>query len=169
MALNKLVLIVFAGVIISSCREKQIYPSVPVIEYQDFLRYGNFSHPDSVALVVSFKDNEGDISIEPKDKQGIFKDGNFFMELYFWDTTGVDHWEADNPYTAQIDTIKFIYSVPPLWPKSNEGEQLIGMKGMIYAKQYPFINPFKKIKFVVYMYDRAMHKSNKIETPALQF
>ena len=165
--INKFALVFVAGIIITSCnKEKVFYPSQPAITYKDFLRYGNSSHPDSVALVVSFTDNEGDVSIEQKDKQGLLKDGNFFMYLYFWDTTGVGHWEADNPYTPQIDTIKFTYSVPPLLPKHNENEP---MQGVIYAKQYPFINPFKKIKFVVYMYDRALHKSNIIETPALQF
>ncbi len=162
----KITMIVFAVVVIISCKKEPLYPTQPVISYVDFLRYGTFSNPDSVALVVSFTDNEGDISLEQKDKQGILKDGNLFMDLYFWDTTGVDHWEADNPYTTQIDTIRFAYTVNVSIPKSDKGEP---MNGMIHAKQYPFINPFDKIKYVVYLYDKAMHKSDTIHTPAILF
>ena len=85
--------------------------------------------------------------------------------VYFYDSLG--YWAAYDPNSAPpFDTIKFFYRIPPLLPKGDDAES---MKGIIYAKQYPFINPFKKIKYKVYMYDKAMHKSNTIETPEILF
>lgn len=162
--LYKTVLAFIVLMIISSCGKKIIlYPSEPVITYKDFIRYGDPSNPDSVKLVVSFTDNEGDVGLDKADTQGIFKYGNLFM-VYYYDSLG--HWAAYDPNPAPpFDTLKFSYRVPPLHPQVHDPEPTTGI---IYAKQYPFISPFKKIKYGVYMYDKAMHKSNTIETPAIQ-
>ena len=154
-----------AAALFFSCTKQFItYPSEPAIEYKDFIRYGNPSNPDSVSLVVSFTDNEGDIDLTQADTQGVFKYGNFVM-VYYYDSSG--YWAAYDPNPLPpFDTIKFFYRVPHLSFKGNTEEP---MKGVIYAKQYPFINPFQKIKYKVYMYDKAMHKSNVIETPPIQF
>jgi len=163
-----LFIVVFAGITIFSCVKKPTYPSEPVIAYKDFLRYGDPSAPDSVELVVSFTDNEGDIGVDKSNPPPFFKDGNFFMVYFFWDTTGVDHWmPADSiPWTPQIDTLVFNNFVPPVL---SEGEKSQPMKGLIYVKQSPFITPYNKIRFEVYMYDKAKHISNRITTPAFTF
>lgn len=168
----KLVLVVFAAIAISSCIKKPQYPSEPVIAYKDFLRYGNPSNPDSVELVFSFTDNEGDIGLEQADTQGVLKLGNVYM-IYFYDSAGT--WVALDMTltTPQFDTLKIYYRVPPVLQEGDESEP---MKGLIYVKQYKPestnnlpIFPHNKIKFVAYMYDKALHKSNTIETPAIEF
>ena len=164
----KLLIVVITGITIYSCVKKPTYPSEPVIAYKNFLRYGNPSDPDSVELVVSFTDNEGDIGLDQSDTNGIFKNGNFFMVYFYWDTTGVDHWMPYDsiPWTPQMDTLNFFYRVPPAL---SPGEKSQPMKGLIYVKQNPFINFFDKIKYEVYMYDNAKHISNRISTPAITF
>jgi hypothetical protein len=159
--------IVLLGLIIVSCKDKPVYPSTPVIAYKDFIRYGNPSNPDSVELVISFTDNEGDIGLDQTDTFGIFKSGNIYMDYYIWDTTGVDHWSpADDPLTPALDTFKIAYRVPPVLPPGDPAEP---MKGLIYVKQKPFVKVFNKIKYVVYLYDKAYHRSDTIHTPPIIF
>ena len=172
--LYKLAIVVFAGAVISSCIKKPKYPTQPVITYKDFLRYGASSNPDSVELVVSFTDNEGDIGFGQEDiDNSSLKLGNFFM-TYFYDSAGI--WAAHDytqPPLPPFDTLKIYYWVPPVLQEGDDSEP---MKGLIYVKLKKLISPNnipifpdKKIKFVVNMYDKAMHKSNTIETPAIQF
>lgn len=168
----KLVFILFAAIAIASCIKKEVYPSQPVITYKNFLRYGsNPASPDSMELVVSFTDNEGDIGLESSDTNGIFKRGNFWM-IYLYDSSGV--WAAgdSNLVTPQIDTIRKGYRIPPeVLPPDDASEP---MKGLIYIKQKkipsgPPIVSHKKIKYIVYLYDKAFHKSDTIHTPAIIF
>lgn len=170
-----LFLTLFTGIIISSCVKKPDYPSEPVIAYKDFLRYGKTSSPDSVELVLSFTDNEGDIGIDDQsDTGGVFnKGGNVYMVFFYWDTTGIDHWECLNSDLSQppppvTDTLMFAYSVPLVLA---EGEKSQPMKGLIYVKIMDFyiFTSLHKIKFDVYMYDRAKHISNRITTPSFDF
>lgn len=161
----------FIGVGIYSCKDKPSYPSTPVITYKNFIRYGNPSNPDSVELVVSFTDNEGDIGLDQSDTFGLFKTGNIFMDYLYWDTTGTgpDHWSYyDMTPTDSIpfDTLKVAYRVPPVLPDGDPAEP---MKGLIYVKQKPFIKVYDKIMYVVYLYDKAHHRSDTIHTPAFLF
>ena len=168
---------IFAGITFFSCKDKPVYPSEPVIAYKDFLRYGNDpSSPDSVELVVSFTDNEGDIGFDQADTNGIFgngdslKYGNFWMIDYYWDTAGgTGHWTPfDNgpPDIPPIDTHKIAYRVPLVLPDGDPSEP---MKGLIYVKQKNFAVLFPRMKYVAYMFDKAKHKSNVIETPPIDF
>jgi hypothetical protein len=135
-----------------SCGKEPWPVSNPVIAYKDFIRWGNQANPDSAAVVISFSDNEGDID-----------NGSVFME-YFYDSAG--YWAAYdmNPGPA-FDTLKFFYRLPHINFKPHEPAL---MQGIIYAKQYPFISPYQKIKYKVYMYDHAMNRSNTIETSVIQ-
>lgn len=163
----KLVLVFLVGITISSCVKKPKYSSTPDIAYTDFLRYGDPSDPDSVELVVSFTDNEGDIGLEQGDtNNSIFKLGNLFM-VYFYDSAGV--WAAFDPVQATpFDTMIIPYRVPVALQEGDDSEP---MKGLIYVKQkWPFKwATHKKIMYKVHMYDKALHKSNTIETPAIEF
>jgi hypothetical protein len=159
--------VIFLSPFWASCIKKPTYPSKPVIAYRDFLRYGNFSNPDSVDLVVSFTDNEGDVGLSQKDVQGIFSVGNIYLDYYSWDTAGTDHWSpVDDPMTAAIDTFKIAYRVPEVLPDGDSSEP---MKGLIFVKQKPFVKIFDKIMFVVYLYDKAGNKSDTIHTPPIIF
>lgn len=160
---------VFAGITLASCIDKPIYPSEPVIEYKDFIRYGSDpSNPDSVDLVISFTDNEGDIGLEQADTFGIFKYGNLYM-IYFYDSANTGNWVAYD-YTSNplppFDTLKIPYRVPPVLPDGEESEP---MKGLIYVKQKPFIKVHDRIMYKVYMYDKASHKSNTVDSPPIEF
>ena len=169
--MNRIFTYLFFAIILvfASCVDKPTYPSQPVIAYKGFIKYGAPAAPDSVELVVSFTDEEGDIGLSQSDTQGIFKSGNLYMIYFFWDTTGgTGHWSAydTDPATPKIDSLIFAYRVPQVIPDGGKDEP---MKGLIFAKIKPFINPYNKIKFEVYLYDKALHKSDTIYTPAITF
>src|SRR5690348_7612546 len=96
----------------SSCIKKPVYPSEPVIAYKDFIRYGaDPTNPDSVELVVTFTDNEGDIGLEQTDTSGIFKYGNIWME-YYYDSANTGIWAAFDSSIASpapFDTFRVAY------------------------------------------------------------
>ncbi len=155
----------------ASCVHKPTYPSTPVISYKGFIRYGNPFNPDSVELAVSFTDNEGDIGLDQSDTFGIFKAGNIYMDYLFWDTTGTGpaHWsyyDTSQPNPVPFDTFKIAYRVPPVLPKGDPAEP---MKGLIFVKQKPFIKVHDRIMYVVYLYDKAHHRSDTIHTPSIIF
>ena len=160
-------LFVLSLVSISSCVRKPVYPSEPVIEYKNFVRYGKPSDPDSTVLIISFTDNEGDIGLGQADTQGIFKNGNLWM-VYLYDSL------KNNIYvpfdssltTPKFDTLKIAYRVPVLLPKNNSSEPI---KGLIYVKQAPFIKIHDRIKYEIYLYDKALHRSKKIKTLPIEF
>jgi hypothetical protein len=151
----------------TSCIEKPTYPSEPVIAYKDFIRYGNDpKNPDSVEVVVSFTDNEGDIGLEQADTNGDFKYGNIWL-VFFYDSLGTwAAYDSSDQSPVPFDTFKVAYRIPPVLPPGDPSEP---MKGLVYVKQSPFIKVFDKIKYVVYMYDRAGHRSDTIHTPPLNF
>jgi hypothetical protein len=157
------IFMLFAG----ACIKKPKYPSEPEIAYVDFLRYGNnYNDPDSVELVVSFTDNEGDIGLEQSDTFGIFATGNFWMIYSYYDSL-TNQWSYDwDPATPQVDTFKIGMRVPPVLPDEDDSEPV---KGLIFAKQEAPFRMHSKIKYLVYVYDKALHKSNVIETPPLEF
>lgn len=163
------VILLLAGLV--ACIEKPTYPTEPVIGYKDFIKYGSDpSNPDSVDLVITFTDNEGDIGLEQGDTVGIFKYGNIWLEYYYDSVSNGNHYwaafDSSIQNTVPFDTFRFGYRIPPVLP---EGDPAEPMKGQIYVKQSPFIKVHDRIKYVVFMYDRALHRSDTIHTPPIQF
>ena len=167
-----LIFVVFSSAAIYSCVKKPSYPSTPLIGYNNFVRYGaNPSDPDSVVLSITFEDEEGDIGLYQSDHTGIFASGNLFL-VYYYDSLNAPppnyHWCAVDTSagpTTPFDTLKIHYSVPPVLAQTDKPQP---MKGIIYVKLNRgniFRPGDKTIMYKVYMYDRAMHKSNVISAP----
>ena len=162
---------VFSGIILYSCVKKPTYPSTPAIQYKDFYRYGSYSNPDSVEVAVNFQDEEGDIGLEQGDTGGVFKYGNIWL-IYFYDSANLGPfaaWDSSHNPLPPFDTLKIAYRVPVVLPP-NEASQ--PMKGTILVKlKKPSIKlpTHKKIKYKIYMYDKAMHKSNTVDSGPISF
>lgn len=162
--------LIFVALVFASCLDKPVYPTEPVIAYKDFIRYGNDpSNPDSVEVVVSFTDNEGDIGLDQSDTVGpggLFKYGNIWL-VEFHDSLGFwAAYDTSEQNVVPFDTFKFAYRVPPVLP---EGDPAEPMKGLIYVKKNPYIKVFDKVKYVIYLYDRAGHRSDTIHTAPIVF
>lgn len=165
-------LVFLAGLTLSSCVDKPKYPSTPEIEYRDFIRYGNNPlSPDSVEVVISFKDNEGDVGLAQNDLSGDFKNGNLWM-IYFYDSNGTwAAYDATNSPVPPFDTLMTVFQVPVVLPEGDDNEP---MQGLIYVKQITKLGgvsllSHEKIKYKIYLKDKARNKSNVIETPPLVF
>jgi hypothetical protein len=166
-----LIFAIFSGIFIYSCVKKPVYPSTPLIGYKDFIRYGPYSNPDSVEVAITFEDEEGDVGLDQSEATGFFRNGNLFL-VYYYDSANTGHfaaWDSSNNPLPPFDTLKIGYRVPRVLPPNDNSEP---MKGIIYVKlKKPSIKlpSHKRIKYNIYMYDKAMHKSNTVDSGPLAF
>ena len=172
-----MVLAIIAVGFIYSCVKKPTYPSTPLISYNNVFRYGKQTDPDSIEVAINFQDEEGDVGLDQSDTFGIFKNGNLWL-VYYYDSGNVHPtippyyfcaWDSSSNPLPPFDTLKIGYRVPRVLPPNETSQP---MKGIIYAKlKKPSIKlpVHRVIMYKIYMYDRAMHKSNTIKTPELIF
>lgn len=167
-----LILVILSWGFLYSCVKKPSYPSIPLIAYKTCLRFGaNPLNPDSIKVAINFQDEEGDVGMDVSEAPAFLKNGNLFM-TYFYDSANGHFaaWDSSNNPLPPFDTLKIDYLVPRVLP-ANETSQ--PMKGVIYVKLNKLsIRPFsshKTIKYKICLYDKAMHKSNTIESDPLVF
>lgn len=145
---KKLFLVIIAGCFFSSCLKKTEYPVEPIIKYVDFIPSG-----DSARFIFSFTDGDGDIGVSQSDTVAPY-DYNMFLK-YFEKQNGI--------FVEILPTVPFNYRIPVITPegqnKTLEGE--IAIRINFYYN--PF-SPYDTIKYSAYIMDRALHKSNTIET-----
>ena len=164
---------------IIACKEKEIYSNIPAIEYQgvSFLRSSN---KDSIMkLLITFKDGDGDIGLgqgdtfspfNPVFDSVTFKSLNaFYYNCYISYKQKVDG--AYLPYVppGKTDTFLYEYRIQNLTPEGRHK----AIRGELYIDipkaAAQLISPFKTdtIIYGIYIYDRALNKSNLIETPPI--
>ena len=152
--------------------------SNPTIQYDGYQKYG----ADSLVLKIKFCDKEGDIGLGVADTTGIFLDGNIRMIYYSKDSVG--NWSIYdlNHGIPPIDTLIFVYRVPPQPSPPVSVPLTIGgypnpvvvflqpsqiLQGDIQFTITPLIFPHAETRFEINMYDKAMHKSNTIMTESI--
>ncbi len=157
-----------------SCRKPATYPIEPSIAFSNFLLElnPNTGKTERGVLEITYQDGDGDIGLNPQDTFPPFNFGSpFYYNLiikYFEKQNGTFvevpllSW---NPDSLRFDTLTFNARIPNLTPKNGNKN----IKGII--QDTLFINnplsSFDTIRFSVYLYDRAMHKSNEVTTPAI--
>jgi hypothetical protein len=177
MRLNTKITLILIGLgllLLTTCSKFVDYPIEPHIDYNNFLLLLNQQTgiTEKGVLFISYTDGDGDIGLDPGDTLPPF---NFGGEYYY--NMIIDYYEKQNGEwklvplvysnneTGQKDTITFNARIPNLTPSN--GNQSIN--GIISDTMYIY-NPLSKydtIKFSVYIIDRALHKSNKVETPEI--
>lgn len=145
---KKLFLVIIAGCFFSSCLKKTEYPVEPIIKYVDFIPSG-----DSARFIFSFTDGDGDIGLLQSDTVAPY-DYNMFLKYF----------EKENGVFVEIPTaVPFNYRIPVITP---EGQNKT-LEGEIAIRINFYYNPFSAfdtIKYSAYIMDRALNKSNTIET-----
>ncbi|MFD1552136.1 hypothetical protein DNU06_00435 [Putridiphycobacter roseus] len=148
---------------LNSCFKKETYPSVPVVEFNDFILYGQH---DSATFILNFTDGEGDIGLLESDTLAPYnKDGENYNNLFLY------YFEKDDslgwvPGKVNGVPIVFSFRVDPVLPYDKSK----GIKGTItYAfGKVQFYNPFSAnadtIKYQFQLVDRALNYSNLGET-----
>lgn len=156
------------------CSKFEDFPIEPSIEYNNFLLLVNQETgiTERGVLMVSYKDGDGDIGLRAQDTFPPFHyGGDYYYNMiieYYEKQNG--KWELiplifPNAETGENDTLTFNVRIPNLTPAT--GNQAI--QGVIQDTVFIYnpLSEYDTIKFSVYIIDRALHKSNIVETPPI--
>lgn len=158
-----IVSLLLLGVIVS-CRKPKCDEITPAIAYKAFQQYrdaqGNML--DTAKIVITFKDCDGDIGLEDSDTTGPFDPGS----KYYYNMV-LQYFEMVNGSWVGCDTC-FRYRIPKLTPEG-QSKILEGEIGLTISPfYYDFMSPDSDtIKYIVTLYDRELHESNRVETPVI--
>ncbi len=166
-----LILIVIIMTIVPSCQKFEEYPEIPEIEYIGFplLLNTQTNITERGILTFSYKDGDGDLGLNSRDTLSPFdKVSPYYYNLiieYFEKQNGVFvevpllSWNSDS---ARFDTLTFNSRFPVLTPISGN----MNIKGTFEDTLYIYnpLSEYDTIKFRFFIYDRALNKSNVLET-----
>lgn len=146
--------IVIAGVFIFSCVKKKSYPTIPEVDYKDFVYFTG----DSADLTATFTDGNGDIGVSEGDSTR-----TFWYTYYYFDTITQKY----RAYYNQLfnDTLRIGYIVNK--PNDSYKDKPISGEIKVRMQKFRHITQIKKVKYVFYLYDAAGNKSNVITSPEL--
>ncbi len=164
MATRKIIaaLLAVAGSLLSC--DMPDYPPEPRIEFQGYERYTVTTGDSALVLVFSFEDGDGDLGLDPQDTFPPFNLGSpYYYNIYtfYYEKIGGQFQEVTISEFS-TDTIRFHGRFPRL-DKQYPDRYL---KGTLRYK-LPYFLPRKSdtVRFRVFIYDRALHRSNEILTP----
>lgn len=137
-----------------TCVKKTTYPKIPEITYKDFINFPG----DSADLSIKFTDGDGDIGVSEFDSTK-----TLFITYYYKDTVTLKYTAYFSPLFN--DTLRTSYIVRA--PKdSYEGKPISG-EISVRLQQSRHSSKIKRIRYSVYLLDKAGNVSNKILTPEL--
>jgi len=155
-----------------SCKKKESFPDIPVI---DFLGMQKIYNPslniyDRGILKISYKDGNGDIGLSQGDTFAPYNPGS----RYYYNLI-INYYELQNgvltlvpivvynPQTEKFDTLSLSARVPVLTPSGRNKAIQGTITDTIYI--YNFNSSFDTIGFDVTLVDRALNESNTVSTP----
>jgi len=150
-----LMIFLIAGAIIS-CQKEEEYPIVPEIEFDKFVKLWNpqLMIFDRGVLAITFKDGDGDIGLRGGDTAAPY-DFNMFIRYY----------ELRNGDSIRViieDSNEFNARIPILTPQGTNKSISGTIEDTLFM--YNYQSTFDTIMFDVYIMDRALHKSNLVNT-----
>jgi len=138
---------------LTSCVKKKSYSDIPIIEFKDFKPYTN----QSGDLEIKFKDGDGDIGNE-------FSDSTLnFYAVYYYKDTITNKYRAYTPCPNNCDTLRSGYIIRK--PENSYQGKPISGEVSVRLQSFRHSTKIKHIKFVIYLFDNAKHKSNVVTTP----
>ncbi len=153
-------LLVGGAIGLSSCIKQENYPIIPEIGYQWMNLYFDSSSPYAKTgiLSITFQDGDGDIGLNPRDTFPPYNYGgsyyyNYVISYYEKRDTGYVLVPLDPPFSTRIPVLNPNYPGKPI-------------KGIIVDTLSLDPAPeYDTIRLELFIYDRALHKSNVITTP----
>lgn len=140
---------------------------VPKLNLQDLTVVKNeIQNYDSLLLLkLNYLDDDGDIGLKDNDTFGTFKYGepHFYNLFCYWYVKKDGVWKRPlNPFSVPLDSLNFNERLPYLTPEGKEKR----LEGEITLRipARPLGLKFDTVKMQVWIFDRALHKSNTIET-----
>jgi hypothetical protein len=142
-------LFAFLGAAFFGCKPDPVYPAVPALTFKEFLQPAG---TDSLVIVFSFTDGDGDIGVSPTDV-----DSNMVLTVYAPDANGNFQVVADPNNPA--DSLTYTYRIPHL----TAGQ--VGLEGDIYLtiENKNFL-PRDTLQFNSFLLDQSDNKSNTVRT-----
>jgi hypothetical protein len=147
--------------LLPSCIKEENYPDIPEIGYKEFqLVFANDSAPYPMRgiLSITFQDGNGDIGLRARDTFPPFnKEGeyyyNYVIKYFEKRDTGWAEVVLEPPYSVRL-------------PILNQGYEGKPIKGLIADTLAMDPSPdFDTVRFEMFIYDRALNKSNVVSTP----
>lgn len=161
------------AVLFSGCSKQVEYSIIPAIEFKEtrILKYHNTESDSALVIVFSFVDGDGDLGLgqgdtnPPYNPKSIYYN-NFYAKYYEYVDSQFIQVRPEIGGIPYGDTIRFSFRFPDLRTQTNNK----ALKGDIEITLSD-ISPVKSptIKFDFFIYDRALHKSNMIETEPIVF
>lgn len=140
------VFILFAG-----CSDEETYPVTPAIQFVSLQKYSSLSGNDSLELIFSFTDGDGDLGSPPSDSLS----RDIFVKL-FEQRNGVF---VEANLSAPLE-----YRMPYLEPRGNNES----LKGEVKINiDYNILQINDTIYYELFIRDRAGRKSNEITTTTI--
>ena len=145
-----------------SCMKKESFSEIPQIAFAGYYNIFDTTRiAKSGVLTISFQDGDGDIGLDPGDLSPPFDTGSVYYYNYF-----IDLYEKKNGIFVKDTTlnIPLRYRIPDLTPADRNK----AIKGIIVDTIPLNPNPvYDTIQFSMFIYDRALHKSNVAFTPEI--
>lgn len=166
----QLLLLAFIALAVYGCIKSTPASPIPSIAFKSFDKIGK----DSAALTITFKDGDWDIcrlnlndTAPPFTANGGYS-YDMIMLYYYKGADGTFHRFFSS---AQNDSLKQKFHLPFITPngqnKALEGEIRIGLLAPYYVVDPLVVPAHKIIRYNIYIYDRALNKSNVIMTPEI--
>jgi hypothetical protein len=139
---------------VSNCTPDPIYPKEPVLTFKEYI-----DHPgsDSLEVVYSFTDGDGDIGVALTDTMS-----NMQMTIYYRDPATSVYKPLPNLQTADtLDSIVYKYRIPKL----TAGQS--GLEGDIYITVNRALLSLQEdtVRFNTFLLDQSRNKSAYVLTP----
>ena len=143
------------------CRREPKYSVVPHIEFVSLEKIDNGTGHDSQAeLTIRFQDGDGDIGLDETDRDPVFAVDSPYYYNFF-----IDYYEKQHGEWVLVELPTPLHArIPRLsenLPESIEGDITI----LTYINNY--FSTYDTIKLSCCLVDRALHRSNVIETPEI--
>jgi hypothetical protein len=148
----------FALVLVGAygCKPDPVFPAEPMLTFKEFIQEPG---SDSLRIVFSFTDGDGDIGVAVNNP-----DPNMKVYLYGPNAAGT-FIPLQNLQTADTtDTLTYQYRIPPL----STGQS--GLEGDIYItvyKSFLLLSGEDTLQFDAFLKDQSNHKSAIIRTPTV--
>ena len=147
--------------LLSSCFKKEEYPIEPAISYDSYSFNG-----DSLNLTFNFTDGDGDIGLNDHDTITPYDTSSFFqynLYIHYFEKDDQNGWV--NGMNLSGDTVIFTYRIEPIITKGKtkgiKGKMDVNLTHLYYNT---LSNQSDTIKYSIQLIDRALNKSNIVES-----
>lgn len=148
--------------VFSSCLKSKQFPETPEIEYTSYTIGDTVDAiPQKVKFInikFSFKDREGDIGLDKNETTPPYD----IAGGYYYNLIASKYEKINGSYVFKSEEKSRI-------PKLSGYATKRGLQGYFDISYFLYLTPHTEFKYEIYIYDRALHKSNVISTPDIVF